>query len=86
MYTRNLLLFSFGKTARQPILWNNTAVADDGSTKIEIPKIYVCLFFATEIQYISKDIYYYSVDFDRSCSETLVFQKTTVHYLGYTTI
>ena len=54
--------------------------------------MYVCLFFATEIQYISKDIYYYSVDFDRSCSETLVFQKTTVHisqikyYLGYTTI
>ena len=45
--------------------------------------MYVCLFFATEFQYkqvrISKDIYYYSVDFDRSCSETLVFLKTTGH-------
>ena len=41
--------------------------------------MYVCLFFATEFQYkqvgISKDIYYYSVDFDRSCSETLVYFK-----------
>ena len=50
---------------------------------------HVCLFFATEIQYISKDIYYYSVDFDRSCSETLVYfkrQQCTFHKLSTTQV
>ena len=74
IHTRNLLLFSFGKTARQPILWNNTAVADDGSTKIEIPKIYVLCMF----------IFRYW-NFDISCSETLVYfkrQQFTFHKLS----